>query len=661
MSLDSGLTRFLFLQEVATDFERQHLRKVNRNMLFALVAHVPVLAALGWFNGTGLVAALVLSGLSLLGPLVATLAFRDRPRWISVAHGIGGMCLGGVLVHLGQGPVQIEMHFYFFIYLAILVAFANPLVIWAGTGTVAVHHLAVWYFFPASVFNYDASIWVVLLHAAFLVAEACVVASIARDYHEQVIGLEKIIASRTAALHQRNKEMRLILENVQEGFLTLDLQQVVGSEYSAVLDRWLGPANGRRFADWIADTDPTVASWVALGWEMLEDGFMPAEVCLAQMPAELELDGLSLRIEYAPIEATAGGLVGVMVNIIDRTAEVQAERAAQERNELMAMTERFIADRPGFMEFYEEADDIMRHLSNHAWSDVAECKRWVHTLKGNAMLFGLDRIADLCHELEQQMIEEAVEPTEAELGVLLARWDSLRGDLERLTSGRDDGTIEIEQATYRRHLARVISKAAHEELAADIRTWVMESTQVRLKRIAEQTLKTAARLGKGHVRVEVDDQGLYLDPERWSTFWQAFVHVIRNAVDHGVDSPEERSARGKDDMATITIATRLEADGFVVEIADDGQGIDRARLRKKAEERGLPVGTDDEIFQALFMEGVSTREEATAFSGRGVGMSAVADATSALGGTIEVKSEIGQGTTFRFRFPPRSGVVRAVA
>lgn len=658
----AGLIGYFLLPPEVSSSERGHLERVNRWFRRALIAHVPVFVALGWFNGTGAWAALVLSGLSLLGPLVATLAFRDRPRWISVAHGVGGMCMGGVLVHLGQGPVQIEMHFYFFIYAAILVAFANPFVVWAGLATVGVHHLVVWYLFPASVFNYDASIWVVLLHAAFLAAESVVVATIARDYHERVIGLEQIIASRTTALSQRNKDMRLILENVHEGFLTLDLNQRVGSEYSRVLENWLGPAGDLTFAEWVGGVDPSAEDWVNLGWEMLQDGFMPAEVCLAQLPNRIEVDGTTLEIQYAPIEATVGGLVGVMVNISDRTAEELAKRASQERNELVAMTERFIADRSGFLEFYEEAREMIRGLETRSWADGAECKRWLHTLKGNAMLFGLDMVGELCHELEHGMIENGVVPTEEMLEPLLSRWSRLVRDLERLTAGREEGTIELDQETYRRHLAHVLAGRPHDQLAAQVRTWSMESTATRLQRIAEQTLKTAARMGKEHVRVEVDDQGLYLDPDRWGSFWQAFVHVIRNAVDHGVDSPDERSASGKDDTATIAISTRLELDGFVVEIADDGKGIDRQRLRKRAAERGLDLTSDDdEVLQVLFLEGVSTREEATAFSGRGVGMAAVKEAAEALGGTIEVTSQVGRGTSFRFRFPTQSGVAREVA
>ena len=94
-------------------------------------------------------------------------ALRD-PRTLGLVYGFTSMGLGALLAHLGQGPMQIEMHFHFFAALALLTVWANPLVIWVATLTVALHHALFWLLLPSSVFNYQASFWVVAVHASFV-------------------------------------------------------------------------------------------------------------------------------------------------------------------------------------------------------------------------------------------------------------------------------------------------------------------------------------------------------------------------------------------------------------------------------------------------------------------------------------------------------------
>src|SRR4029453_6189479 len=120
------------------------------------------------------------------------LAWRsfDNPRSVSLVCGFAAMLMGGLLVNFGQGPVQIEMHFYFFALLAMLVLYGDPVVIDVAAVTVAAHHLLVLIYLPASVFNYAAPWWVVAVHAGFVVLESLATVYIARSFFDNVIGLE---------------------------------------------------------------------------------------------------------------------------------------------------------------------------------------------------------------------------------------------------------------------------------------------------------------------------------------------------------------------------------------------------------------------------------------------------------------------------------------
>jgi hypothetical protein len=196
---------YLVLPRRMTDFEVSYLRRMNRIGLVFFVIHLPVFCAVAYFNDTGPGLAALLTIAVLVGPVAAYLTLQN-PRAVSVVYGFTSMLMGGLLVHFGQGPVQIEMHFYFFALLAMLAVYANPLVIIVAAVTVALHHLGLWIYLPKSVFNYAAPIWVVAVHAAFAVLESIATCFIARSFFDNVIGLEKIVQARTAELDERNRD-----------------------------------------------------------------------------------------------------------------------------------------------------------------------------------------------------------------------------------------------------------------------------------------------------------------------------------------------------------------------------------------------------------------------------------------------------------------------
>jgi two-component system chemotaxis sensor kinase CheA len=131
-------------------------------------------------------------------------------------------------------------------------------------------------------------------------------------------------------------------------------------------------------------------------------------------------------------------------------------------------------------------------------------------------------------------------------------------------------------------------------------------------------------------------------------------HLIRNSIDHGIESPDERRAAGKDVNGTVTLKAYHQGGAIVIEVCDDGRGLDRARILAKARERGLAVSeamSDQEVWALIFAPGFSTAEKVTEVSGRGVGMDVVQRNVHALGGSIEIESSAGQGSTFRLRLP----------
>ncbi|HBP18929.1 MAG TPA: hypothetical protein DEA08_14225 [Planctomycetes bacterium] len=651
---------FLCLPGDVTEFEESFLRRLNRLALGFFCLHLPVFVAIAYFNETGALAAVALTLLALFGPALAVAKVRNQ-RAVSLVHGFSSMIFGGLLVHFGQGPVQIEMHFYFFAMLAMLSAFGNPLVVLTAAVTVTFHHLLLWIYLPSSVFNYQAPFWVVLVHAAFVVLESVVSCFLARSFFDNVIGLEKKVQERTRALDQRNHDMRLVLDNVDQGFLTIDTAGVLSPERSAAVDVWLGaPSEAQGFAEYLSRVDERVGMSFELGWEQVVDGFLPLDVALDQLPHELRAKGRVLEIGYTPI-TIEGELQKMLVVISDVTATRERLRLEAEQRETAQILDRVMSDKSGFLEFYGEVGELVRNVAGEVFSEDAPLKRALHTIKGNCMIYGLDTVAERCHELESQLDERGQRPSELQREDLGARWERLEESLSALLGDRDRELIEIEGDHFQRLLEAALGTASRAELANMIASLKLEPTSSRLRRVAEQARRIAKRIGQGEIGIEIDDQDLRLEPSRWSAFWSAFIHVVRNAVDHGLEPPELRAAAGKEGAGCLRLTTAVVDGEFQIAVSDDGRGIDWEAVAEKARGLGLPAETHEELVDALFAEGLSTAQRITETSGRGVGMAAVMEAVEAQGGRVEVESEAGQGTTFRFRFPAKQMAPRPEA
>jgi len=543
------------------------------------------------------------------------------------------------------------MHFYFFALLAMLAVYANPLVILAATVTVALHHLALWFLLPASVFNYEAPIWVVLVHAAFVVLEATATCFIARSFFDNVIGLEKIVQNRTAELDARNAEMRLVLDNVDQGFVSIDRSGVLSPERSAAFGRWFGDAEpGRTLFDHLEGRFPAFASQSRIGFDQLIDGFLPIEMTLDQMPGELTTPDSTWRLDYRPI-GDAEQPERFLLVVTDVTAERARVRAEQERKETLHVLERMLTDRSAFQDFLEEGTELVEVITRDATStDVVVLKRGLHTLKGNAAIFGLESVASLCHEMETQMVEGEGLPKVESVSDLQARWERLSADVQQLGGGRAVA-IEIDEAEHKSLVEAIACGQPRADLLRRVHELKLEPTRSRLDHFAEQARRIAARVDKPAPEVTIDHAGVRLEPKQWARFWSAFVHVIRNAVDHGIESVAERNESGKPEHGTLRLRTAVTSEGFLIEVTDDGRGIDWDRVSDKAQKLGLPRKTRADLEHALFADGVSTAARVSDISGRGVGLGAVLAVTKDLGGSVSIDSGPGRGTTFRMVFP----------
>jgi two-component system chemotaxis sensor kinase CheA len=176
------------------------------------------------------------------------------------------------------------------------------------------------------------------------------------------------------------------------------------------------------------------------------------------------------------------------------------------------------------------------------------------------------------------------------------------------------------------------------------------------RRFPKLVRETAVSVGKT-VRLVTEGDATEADATIVDALFEPLLHVLRNAVDHGIEDAARRTEAGKSTIGTITLRARRDADGVMIEIEDDGGGIDAGRVREVAQARGiagqgvLDAMTDAEAIDLVFAAGFSTAATVTNLSGRGVGMDSVRTAVGQLGGQVSLDSRPGLGTTVRMVLP----------
>ncbi len=163
----------------------------------------------------------------------------------------------------------------------------------------------------------------------------------------------------------------------------------------------------------------------------------------------------------------------------------------------------------------------------------------------------------------------------------------------------------------------------------------------------------AAKLNK-KVQLKIIGENTELDKGLIEKISDPITHLVRNSLDHGIELPADRIAQGKDPQGTITLRAAHQGGSIILEVSDDGAGLNRERILAKARERGMPVGesmSDAEVWQIIFSPGFSTAAVVTDVSGRGVGMDIVKKNIESISGRIDINSVLGQGSTMTIRLP----------
>ncbi len=243
------------------------------------------------------------------------------------------------------------------------------------------------------------------------------------------------------------------------------------------------------------------------------------------------------------------------------------------------------------------------------------------------------------------------------VGELVLSKGAIAGTCERLrVEGEVDLEAELQKAT------RVLERRLDELQKA-----VMEVRMVPVSQLFEKMIRIVRRVANDHgkkVALNLRGGDTELDKLIVEDLSDPLMHIIRNSIDHGLEASEERLAAGKPEQGTICLWASQKGNHVVIEVRDDGRGIDPEKVRRKAVEKGLIADgvelTRDDVYNLILTPGFSTRDQVSDLSGRGVGMDVVKTNIAALSGMVEIDTQVGAGTTVSITLPITLAIIKAL-
>lgn len=439
-----------------------------------------------------------------------------------------------------------------------------------------------------------------------------------------------------------------MLESLSEGLVVIDAERRIQPLWSRAMAELAPLEANTSFERWLYPDDEVKRAYVQSLFEQLVEDVFPFEVSASQFPATYERGERTFAFALSPVRGPGGQLELLIVTLRDVSEEVRLRKASLESRDLFQFLERAREQPDEAGAWLAETSAELAQLE----CDLVTLKRRLHTVKGTAAVFGLEAFSGLVHEAESVVEDQGALP-DVWKERLSTRYRAFEHRARSMLSDTLGGRVSIPCEALE-PLATLLDRHHETQSAQFVRSLALTSLGTRLESLARQAVVTAQRLNK-RVEVSVQADDLRVEPQRFTPFLRTLVHVVRNAIDHGLEHPDARVAKGKTPSGTLRIEACRTRGGTEVCISDDGVGIDFEKLKARALERQLPANTHDDLVDALFADGVSTRDEVTETSGRGVGLSAVLVECRRLGGTVAVEND--HGARFRFWFPDQPTLV----
>lgn len=451
----------------------------------------------------------------------------------------------------------------------------------------------------------------------------------------------KLLEGEVAA---RMRAIRTILDNVAFGFLLVgrELEVMPGFTRSCSSLFEHEVAAGMSLAELLGADERLRCALEMLVDQVFED-LLPEEVSLDQLPSRFSVRHRALSVEASVVRDEHGDVESLLLSVSDITALEEAQRDAQRNRTLVSILGR----RAAFARFVADTRELLAEAQSE--DDQIVVRRLVHTVKGNAGSWGLSDMAVTAHRVE----DEAVITSDGVKLVLdeLERFLRESRDILGLTYGPSlEPTCSVSRSKVR-ELHHLVDAVQDQDDGTRLRRWATTIGQCPASELIGPMEifvdGLAEQLGKS-IQLELAGMCTRVDPDTMGPVFRSLPHLVRNAVDHGIEHPADRG--DKPPRGTLRIAVASLDDAYSVTVSDDGRGIDVDRIVQKAlttkvlDESELANMSRSERLELIFHDGLSSTDRTSETSGRGVGMAAIRRAAQDHRGSIVVSSTPDEGT-----------------
>ena len=493
--------------------------------------------------------------------------------------------------------------------------------------------------------------------------------------------LSRQVAERTTDLQERSLAITRLLDNANQGFLTFSTSLSVENEYSQKCLEIFGEIiEGKNIAELLYAEDIHKRAFFdeTIRGIFEEEEELKTDIILSLLQQDFIIQHKAIHILYKRIEPQR-----LMLILTDITDKKNLEKNIERERNTLKMIVSAISNSDEFFELLEEYQMFLENRESMVDFDqtpvynLGELYRCVHTYKGLFAQKDFITTPQGLHKVESRFslwLQDGNISNET-LQTMLNKidfelWLAKDIDIFRRMLGDDfmekKSTITIDDITFDKFYKQITELIeVQPEECHDLLKLLEVFKMLKYKPIGEYFIslpkyveQISERLEKSLYLMDIRDETDISVGEEFRGFAKSLIHVVRNSVDHGIELPEERVERGKDEYGTILLCITETDDNVVIEVADDGRGIDTEKLKQKALQGGFKTIAElqeyENIMELLFEDYFSTKEEVTDLSGRGVGLASVRAELIKLGGSYRVISEVGRGTQFLFYIPKES-------
>ncbi len=482
-------------------------------------------------------------------------------------------------------------------------------------------------------------------------------------------------------IKEKNEHIRTLLSNMAQGLFTINTDTIVGDEYSDHLEsifqqKELGGSNAISLLFDDSDlNDEQINQVIQVLSISIGDSLFGFEINADLLPIEYKktIKGTdhTLQLEWNPITKN-DSIEHILVTVRDVTELKAMEEEVKEKSREIELVEQLIPiAKEKFSLFYQSATALLKEnksvikSNNREQQDLELMFRNMHTLKGNARTYGFTYISERAHSAENYFSELTEEnciwndirllEDINQLEKALSEYHHVYIDVLGRGDGKEDGiwldakmlaklTRQIEE------LQSELNKLGKSELSKGMFEFLTEGEFFSLEYMLDEILKSlpqvAHDLGKEAPHISIKDNNIKLNKDCFSLINNTFAHLLTNSIDHGIEKASERDEKGKTEHGNITIELARHNNQASLTISDDGKGLDIAALYQRGVEQSAwqqgQAAPFSEIAELIFQSGITTKENVTDISGRGVGLDAVREYIHNHGCKIEIVCDDGE-------------------